>query len=483
MDDLPVDVLIIGAGISGIGAAYHLQKNCPGKSYSIIEARSEIGGTWDLFRYPGIRSDSSMYTFGYIFKPWVSDKAISPGEDIRRYLNEAATENGIRENTCFNKRLTAASWCSKSARWSCTIENLDTSTVDTVQSRFLFYGGGYYNYQQGYTPEFKDRESFNGTVIHPQHWPQSLDYTGKNIVVIGSGATAVTLVPTLAQTAKKVTMLQRSPTYIVAMPEQDVFANRLKRFLPARFAYQLARWKGILYGMYTFQLARRKPHLVKRFLVNAVKEQLGEEFDTEKHFTPSYNPWDQRLCLVPNGDLFKAIKSGAADVVTDHIDCFTETGVQLKSGEHLPADIIVTATGLNMEVCSGLKIYVDDREIDFADTFSYKGMMLSGIPNFAFSMGYTNASWTLKSDLISAYFCKLINHIDKSGLRYCMPVLPEAGIEEDSIMDFSSGYVQRALEKMPKQGKSKPWRLHQNYVLDKLSLGLGSVKDPSIHFG
>ncbi|MFK8021784.1 MAG: flavin-containing monooxygenase [Pseudomonadales bacterium] len=483
MNEVPVDLLIIGAGISGIGAAYHLQKNCPGKSYSIIEARSEIGGTWDLFRYPGIRSDSSMYTFGYIFKPWVSDKAISPGEDIRQYLNEAATENGIRENICFNKRLTRASWCSKSALWSCTIENPETNTVDTLQSRFLFYGGGYYNYQQGYTPEFKDRESFNGTVIHPQHWPQSLDYSDKNIVVIGSGATAVTLVPTLAQTAKKVTMLQRSPTYIVAMPEQDVFANRLKRFLPARLAYQLARWKGILYGMYTFQLARRKPHLVKQFLINAVKEQLGEEFDIETHFTPSYNPWDQRLCLVPNGDLFKSIKNGSADVVTDHIDCFTDTGIQLKSGEHLPADIIVTATGLNMEVCSGLKIYVDDSEIDFADTFSYKGMMLSGIPNFAFSMGYTNASWTLKSDLISAYFCKLINHIDENGLRYCQPVLPADGIEEDAIMDFSSGYVMRAMEKMPKQGKSKPWRLYQNYVLDKLSLGLGSVQDPSIHFG
>lgn len=487
MSDQQIDVLIIGAGISGIGAAYHLQKHCPQKSFAIIEDRDRIGGTWDLFRYPGIRSDSSMYTFGYNFKPWVSPKAISPGEDIRQYLHEAATENHFLDHIQFGRRVVSANWSSKAALWCCVILDKQTNETTTVNVPFLFYGGGYYNYDHGYTPEFVGRETFTGPIIHPQHWPSDLDYEGKNIVVIGSGATAVTLVPTLAKKARKVTMLQRSPTYIVAAPEQDHFANRLRRFLPAGAAYRIARWKAILLGIYTFQLARRKPKLVKQHLLNEVRKALGKDldknsFDIEKHFTPSYKPWDQRICLVPDGDLFESIKNGSATVVTDHIDRFTETGVLLTSGAELPADIIVTATGLVMEVCSGLSLQVDDTEVDTPNSFSYKGMMLSGLPNFAFSMGYTNASWTLKSDLIAEYFCKLINHIDNNGHRYCVAELPNEGVEQEPMMDFTSGYVLRAMEQMPKQGKHKPWRLHQNYVLDKLSLGFGSVHDSAMKF-
>lgn len=483
METAHVDVLVIGAGISGIGAAYYLQKHCPDKTYAIIEARAAVGGTWDLFRYPGIRSDSSMYTFGFKFKPWVSPKAISPGEDIRQYVNEAATENGIDKHIEFGHKVVAANWCSNSARWTSQVKDLATGEIQEVTSNFFFSCGGYYNYEQGYAPEFKGRGSFSGQVVHPQHWPQDLDYAGKNVIVIGSGATAVTLVPTLAKTAAKVTMLQRSPTYIVSNPEQDTFANTLRRYLPAKLAYSISRWKGILLGMYTYRLAKRKPEDVKKFIVNGIKEHLGDDYDVDKHFTPRYNPWDQRLCLVPDGDLFRAIKNGSATVVTDNIESFTPAGIKLQSGEELSADIIITATGLNAEMFSGLQLSVDNSVINPADTFCYKGMMLSGLPNFAFSIGYTNASWTLKSDLVGEYVCRLLNHMESKGCDYCTPVVPAEGLEEEPMMDFTSGYVLRAREQMPKQGKAKPWKLYQNYILDRLSLGRGSVVDDCMHFG
>lgn len=482
MDVTHVDVLIVGAGISGIGAAYHLQTHCPSKTYAIIEARDQVGGTWDLFRYPGIRSDSDMFTFGFKFKPWVSPKAISPGEDIRHYVKEAAAENHIDQHIRFGHKVVAADWSTKNQCW--TLSVVERATGETRQFTCDFYlsCGGYYNYDAGYTPEFTDVAAFNGEVVHPQHWPEALDYTDKKVVVIGSGATAVTLVPSMAPTAAQVTMLQRSPTFIASRPAQDRSADFLRRWLPSKAAYWLVRWKNILLGMYLFNLARRKPEGVKQFIVNAIKDELGPDYDVDKHFTPSYNPWDQRLCLVPDGDLFKAIKAGKANVVTDTIERFTERGIALTSGEHLEADIIVTATGLQAELLSGVGVSVDGQAVNIGDTFCYKGMMLSGLPNFAFSMGYTNASWTLKSDLVGEYVCRLLNHMDKHGLSQCTPTLPAGGIEVEPMMDFSSGYVVRARDKLPKQGAAAPWRLHQNYILDRIGLGMGKVTDDSIVF-
>ncbi len=478
-----VDVLIVGAGISGIGAAYHLQQHCPDQSYAIIEARSAVGGTWDLFRYPGIRSDSDMFTFGFKFKPWVAPKSISPGEDIRRYVNEAATENGIDKHIRFGRKVVAANWDSTSATWTARVRDLATDELEEVTSKFFFSCGGYYNYEEGYNPEFKGRESFTGRVVHPQHWPADLDYAGKNIIVIGSGATAVTLVPTLARTAARVTMLQRSPTYIVSRPEQDALANKLRRYLPARLAYALSRWKNILLGMYFYQAARRHPERARAFITDGVKAALGPGYDVEKHFTPRYQPWDQRVCLIPDGDLFRAIRDGSVVMVTDHIDTFTPGGIRLRSGRELNADIIVTATGLKAEIFSGMQLSVDDTVITPADCFTYKGMMLSGLPNFAFSMGYSNASWTLKSDLVAEYVCRLINHMKRKGYDYCVPQVPEEGLEEESIMALNSGYVLRARDQMPKQGTVRPWKLYQNYILDRFTLACGPVADDCLHFG
>ena len=478
-----VDVLIIGAGISGIGAAYHLQKHCPGKTYAIVEARDAVGGTWDLFRYPGIRSDSDMYTFGFNFKPWNSAKAISPGDEIREYVTEAATENGIDKHIEFGHKVIATNWCSKTARWHSTVKDLKSGDLQVVTSHFFFSCGGYYNYEQGYTPEFPNQAAFTGPVIHPQHWPQDLDYAGKKIIVIGSGATAVTLVPTLAATAAGVTMLQRSPTYIASRPAEDALANKLRARLPQKLAYGISRWKNILMGMFIFRYARKNPGKFKHFLLGEVRKLLGPDFDVKKHFSPDYKPWDQRICLVPDADLFEAINKGTANVVTDHIKAFTPTGIELQSGEHLTADIIVTATGLNAELFSGLQLSVDETVIKPNDTFVYKGMMLSGLPNFAFTVGYTNASWTLKSDLVGEYVCRLLNHMDSTGADYCMPMLPKQGLVEEPMMDFNSGYVLRSADKMPRQGNLKPWKLYQNYVLDKITLGMGSVTDDSMTFG
>jgi monooxygenase len=475
-----VDVLIVGAGLSGIGAGYHLQANCPGKSYLILEGRDCIGGTWDLFRYPGIRSDSDMFTLGYSFKPWTEPKAIADGPRILNYVRETAAEHGIDRNIRFNHRVKRASWSSPQARWTVEAErSAGEGTTETVRftCNFLFMCSGYYNYENGYSPEFLGAKDFAGRIVHPQKWSDDVDYDGKRVVVIGSGATAVTLVPELAKRATHVTMLQRSPTYVVSRPAQDPVANKLRARLPSKLAYHLIRWRNVLWGMYFFQLSRRKPERVKQLILGGVRIALGPDYDIGTHFTPRYNPWDQRLCLVPDGDLFNAIREKRASVVTNQIDTFTANGIRLQDGSELEADIIVTATGLNLQVLGGLEVSVDGRTIDFARALNYKGMMYSDVPNLASAFGYTNASWTLKCDLTCEYVCRLINYMDRRGYRQCMPHNVDPTITELPSLDFSSGYVQRSVAKMPKQGSKRPWRLYQNYALDIVSLRFGKVDD------
>jgi monooxygenase len=473
------DVLIVGAGLSGIAAGYHLQAKCPGKSYVILEARDAIGGTWDLFRYPGIRSDSDMYTLGYNFKPWREAKAIADGPSILNYVRETAQENGIDRNIRFHHRVTRAEWSSQDARW--TIEAERGAETVRFSCGFLFMCSGYYDYAGGYTPEFAGTDSFAGELVHPQHWPEDLDYAGKRVVVIGSGATAVTLVPAMAEKAAHVTMLQRSPTYVISRPSEDSIANRLRQRLPAMLAYQLARWKNVLLGMYFFRLSRRQPEQTKARLLGLLRKQLGPDYDVATHFTPHYNPWDQRLCLVPDGDLFREINAGRVSVVTDHIERFTPGGLQLQSGRELAADVIVTATGLRMKLFSGLHVLVDGAPIELGRTMSYKGMMFSGVPNFAAAFGYTNASWTLKCDLTCEYVCRLLRYMDRRGYRRCMPQRDPA-VAEAPWLEFTSGYVQRALDQLPRQGAKKPWKLYQNYARDLMSLRFGSVNDGTMQF-
>ena len=474
------DVLIVGAGLSGIGAGFHLQQKCPGKSYVILEGRDCIGGTWDLFRYPGIRSDSDMFTLGYSFKPWTEPKAIADGPRILNYVRETATENGIDKHIRFHHRVKRASWSTPDACWTVEAERIaGEGAVETVSftCNFLFMCSGYYNYENGYSPEFPGAKDFAGRIVHPQKWTDDVDYAGKRVVVIGSGATAVTLVPEMAKTAAHVTMLQRSPTYVVARPAQDPVANKLRAKLPAKLAYHLIRWRNVLFGMYFFQLARRKPERVKQLILGGVKMALGPDYDIGTHFTPRYNPWDQRLCLVPDGDLFRSIREKRASVVTNQIETFTPKGIKLKDGSELEADIIVTATGLNLQVLGGLVVEVDGRVVDFARTLNYKGMMYSDVPNMASAFGYTNASWTLKCDLTCEYVCRLINYMDRRGYKQCMPHNVDPGVTEMPSLNFSSGYVQRSIAKMPKQGSKRPWRLYQNYALDIVTLRFGNVDD------
>ena len=470
------DVLIVGAGLSGIGAAYHLQTNCPGKTYAILEGREAIGGTWDLFRYPGIRSDSDMYTLGYSFKPWREAKSIADGPSILNYVRETARENGIDRHIRFNHQVKRALWSSADATWTVEAEVGPRKERVRLTCNFLFMCSGYYDYAGGYMPEFPGAERFQGRIIHPQQWPEDLDYGGRKVVVIGSGATAVTLVPEMAKTAGHVVMLQRSPTYVVSRPAEDAWANWLRARLPARLAYGLTRWRNVLFGMLFYNLARKKPEKTKARIIEMVRQQLGPGYDVETHFTPRYNPWDQRLCLVPDADLFEAIKAGQASVVTDQIETFTERGVKLRSGQELEADIIVAATGLKLQLLSGLEVVVDGRRIDMAKTMTYKGMMYGGVPNLASAFGYTNASWTLKCDLTCEYVCRLLHHMDRTGTRQCMP-MPDPSVQEAPWLDFTSGYVQRAIDQFPKQGTRKPWKLHQNYALDLLALRFGSVDD------
>jgi cation diffusion facilitator CzcD-associated flavoprotein CzcO len=471
-----VDVLIVGAGLSGIGAAWHLQKSCPGKNYAILEGREAIGGTWDLFRYPGIRSDSDMYTLGYSFKPWTEARAIADGPRILNYVRETANDNGIDSKIRFNHHVKNASWSSQDARWTVEAERGPEKEPVRFTCNFLFMCSGYYSYESGYEPEFPGADRFKGRIAHPQKWTEDIDYAGKRVVVIGSGATAVTLVPEMAKTAAHVTMLQRSPTYVVARPAEDALANKLREKLPASLAYHLIRWRNVLFGMYFFQLCRRKPERAKQLILGAARKALGAE-TVATHFTPRYNPWQQRLCLVPDGDLFKSIRDGRASVVTNTIDTFTETGIRLADGSELAADLIVTATGLNLQVLGGMQVSVDGRAVDFANTMNYKGMMYSDVPNLASSFGYTNASWTLKCDLTCEYVCRLVSYMDRHGYRQCTPRNVDPEVKQENWLDFTSGYVQRSVAKMPKQGSKRPWKLYQNYALDIVTLRLGRVND------
>jgi cation diffusion facilitator CzcD-associated flavoprotein CzcO len=470
------DVLIVGAGISGIGAAYHLGTEHPRRTYAILEARDCIGGTWDLFRYPGIRSDSDMHTLGFSFRPWKEQKAIADGESILRYLRETATENGIDRRVRYDHRVTGASWSSADARWTVEVTR-GSGEVVLSTCAFLFMCSGYYDYEEGYTPAFAGVERFGGRVVHPQKWTEDVEYAGKKVVVIGSGATAVTLVPELAKKAAHVTMLQRSPTYIVSVPAEDPIANRLRRSLPPGLAYGLTRWKNVLLSMALFTLSRRAPERAKKLILGGVEKELGSAREVLEHFTPTYDPWDQRLCLVPDGDLFEAIRSERASVVTDRIESFTEAGLRLESGAELEADLIVTATGLKLRFLGGLKLTVDGATIDPADTMTYKAMMFSDVPNLAVSFGYTNASWTLKSDLTAEYVCRLLAQMDRGGYRRCVPRLADPTVTEEPFLEFSSGYVQRALAQLPKQGSKAPWKLHQNYAMDIVSLRYGRIDD------
>jgi cation diffusion facilitator CzcD-associated flavoprotein CzcO len=478
-----VDVLIVGAGISGIDAAHHLQHRCPGKSWAILEARGAMGGTWDLFRYPGIRSDSDMYTLGFPFRPWDGEKAIVDGPDIKSYVEETAREFGIDRHIRFRHRATRASWSSADARW--TVEAEDGEGEPRIFTcAFLFLCSGYYDYGQGYRPEWPGEAGYRGLILHPQFWPEDFDAAGKKIIVIGSGATAVTLVPALAaQGAAHVTMLQRSPTYIVARPSRDAIAKWLQRRLPLSLADSLTRWKNVLLGIWFFNRARSRPQKAKETILRLAAEGLPPGYDIGRHLSPSYNPWDQRLCLIPDGDLFEAIKAGAVSIATDTIERFTETGLKLASGEELEADAVVAATGLVVKLLGGIALDVDGEPVDPADRFNYKGMMLSDVPNLALSFGYTNASWTLKCDLTSRYVCRLLNHMERQGFVTCVPRLPEGGIERRPMLDFSSGYVRRALSILPAQGPEAPWRVHQNYLKDLAIMRFGRVDDEAMHFG
>jgi monooxygenase len=476
-----LDILIVGAGLSGIGAAVHLTKKCPGKSFAIVEARERLGGTWDLFRYPGIRSDSDMYTLGYNFKPWTARRAIADAPSILEYLNETVEEYDLQDKIRFDSKVVDASWSSAEALWTVSLQHGDGS-LSVVQCNFLHMCSGYYSYEEGHDPDFPGKGDFAGEIVHPQFWPEGLDYAGKKVVVIGSGATAVTLVPSMAETAAHVTMLQRSPTYIVSRPGEDKWALRLRKVLPSKLAYLLTRWKNVLMGLFMFNLARKKPAAFKGRLLEMVREEMGPDVDM-KDFTPSYNPWDQRLCLVPDSDLFDSLKSGKASIVTDHVETFIEKGIRLKSGKMLEADIIVTATGLKMLTGGSAVISVDGERVHFGEKINYKGVMFSGIPNFGMTMGYTNASWTLKADLTSEYVCRLINHMDRKGTPIATPTLPADGlIGTEPMLDFSSGYVQRAIKHLPKQGDRKPWRLNQNFPKDIINLRHKAIDDGVIVF-
>ncbi len=473
------DVIIVGAGLSGIGAACQLSMACPQKSFVILEGREAMGGTWDLFRYPGVRSDSDMYTLGYRFRPWRDAKAIADGPAILNYIRDTAGEFKVDRKIRYGHKVTQSSWSSDDALW--TVESETKSGVKTFTCNFLYLCTGYYDYENGYTPKWNNTEKFKGQIIHPQKWPEDLDYKNKRIVVIGSGATAVTLVPAMADQAEHVTMLQRSPTYIMTLPAEDRVANFLRRLLPEKASYAITRWKNVFLQMFFYVLSRKRPETMKRLIAKGVRTELGDEYDIT-HFSPTYDPWDQRLCLVPDSDLFRVIREGRASIVTDQIDTFTETGLLLKSGEQLDADIIVTATGLNLKLMAGLQLVVDGEPVDMSKTIAYKGMMYSNVPNAASAFGYTNASWTLKCDLTAEYVCRILNYMDARGFRQCTPRLKDPSVKPERVLDFTSGYVERALHTLPSQGSKTPWRLHQNYVKDLSMLRYGRVDDGTMEF-
>jgi monooxygenase len=476
------DVLVIGAGLSGVGAGCHLQQRCPERSYAILEARDRIGGTWDLFRYPGVRSDSDMHTLGYAFSPWEDARAIADGPSILRYVTDTARRYGVLEKIRTGHRVEGAEYSSEDARWTVHVRRTDTGALTTFSCSFLFCCGGYYRYDQGYTPPLPGVERFRGPVVHPQQWPEDLDYAGKRVVVIGSGATAVTLVPAMTPSAAHVTMLQRSPTYIVSLPSRDGVAEWLRRRLPRRAAYQVVRVKNVALMTLSYQLSRRRPGLMKAMIRRGAQRQLPDGYDVDTHFRPAYNPWDQRLCVVPDGDLFAAVSSGRASIVTDQVETFTERGLRLRSGAELEADIVVTATGLQMLALGGIQLAVDGAPVHLPDRVVYKGMMLSGVPNFAFTVGYTNASWTLKADLTAAYVCRLLNHMRRHGFDSCVAADGDSELVREPLINLSSGYVLRSVQDFPAQGSKRPWRVHQNYALDVLDFKLGGVEDGVMRF-
>lgn len=485
MNEEIVDVMIVGAGLSGIGAAYHLQEKCPDRSVTILEARDAIGGTWDLFRYPGIRSDSDMHTLGYNFKPWREAKAIADGPSILRYVRDTASENGIDSKIHFRHRVVAADWCSSDAIWRVQVERGQHGELVTLQCRFLLLCSGYYNYEHGHQPEFPGKSSFKGELVYPQFWPEDLDYAGKKVVIIGSGATAVTLVPSMAEKAGEVVMLQRSPTYVVSRPARDVVANTLRKLLPERWAYAITRWKNTAFQQLIYHQTRVAPERVKRKLLKDVRKKLGPDYDVDTHFTPRYNPWDQRLCLVPDDDLFNAIRAGSARVVTDHIETFTERGIQLKSGEHLDADIIVSATGLELVVMGGARFSIDGKPVDFAKAWTYKGLMVSGVPNLVSTFGYINASWTLRADLTAEWVCRVLNKMKAEGATTVVPELPDSLRDMPArkwIDDFPAGYMERVMHLFPRQGDREPWINPQNYRKDRKMFLQDDLEDGALQF-
>ncbi len=477
-----LDVLIVGAGLSGIGAGHYLQTQCPWASWAIFEARESIGGTWDLFRYPGVRSDSDMFTLGYAFRPWDGDKAIADGDSILRYIKDTAAQAGIDGRIRFRHRVVQAAWSSDEARWHITAQRTDTGELVEVTCGFIFCCTGYYRYDQGYLPDFAGLDRFQGTIVHPQAWPGDLSYDGMRVLVIGSGATAVTLVPALAATAEHVTMVQRSPSYIASMPSRDPVAGALQRALPRRYSGPAIKWFKALTTQGFFRLSRSRPELVKKMLRRMLERQLPAGYDIDTHFTPRYNPWDQRFCLAPDGDFFQAIGNGTASLVTDHVDTFTEKGVRLRSGTELEADIIVTATGIELLFLGGIEVSVDGQAVDLASRLTYKGMMLEGVPNLAVAVGYTNASWTLKCDLTCGYVCRLVNHMRATGMRQATPVNRGSSVTTRPLLDLTSGYIQRSAHRFPKQGSRFPWQIHQSYLRDYRSLKMSGIEDGAMVF-
>jgi cation diffusion facilitator CzcD-associated flavoprotein CzcO len=476
------DVLIVGAGISGIGAAVHLKTLCPGHHWAILEGRTELGGTWDLFRYPGVRSDSDMYTLGFSFRPWTEPRAIADGASILQYLKDTAREHNLYERLRFDHFVRRASWSSETARWTLTVERRTTGETLQMSCGFLLMCSGYYDYAQGHCPAFAGAEQFLGRIVHPQHWSPDVEYAGRRVIVIGSGATALTLVPALAKAAAHVTLLQRSPSYVLAVPAHDAWVAALGSVLGPELAARAARWRNILLSMYVFQLCRRLPALARKLLLDRTRRALGPDYDVESHFSPRYAPWDQRLCIAPDGDLFQVLRSGQASVVTDEIDTFTETGVSLRSGRQLAADLVVTATGLELQLLGNLELSVDGSRVDAAKSLSYRGVMFSGIPNLASCFGYTNASWTLRSELSARFVCRLLEYMARQGYQQCRPRQARESDGSLPLVDFSSGYVQRGLQRLPRQGSRAPWRVRQNYLWARLDSSWARFSDGHLEF-
>ena len=484
-----VDTVIIGAGLSGIGLAYYMQRDCPKKSYIILEAREQSGGTWDLFKYPGIRSDSDLFTFGYEFKPWEDDKAIADGPSILSYIRETASENNIERHIRYQQKVVKANWDSENSIWQVTIQHSPSADTDNAEPglsymtcNWLFSAAGYYNYDQGYTPELQNIKAFDGEVVHPQHWPKDLDYRDKNVVIIGSGATAVTLLPAMADKTKHITMLQRTPTYIMSLPQKDPIANFLRKLLPSKIAYGLTRKKNISIARAIWTFCQKFPNVARKIIRYTNKRMLPKGYPVDEHFSPPYNPWDQRLCAVPDGDLFNVIQDGKASVVTDHIETFTQKGIALKSGRALEADIVITATGLDIQLFGGMEFLIDNSPVDLSKAVTFKGMMLSGIPNFAFAIGYTNASWTLKVGLLCEHFCRMINHMDANSHKSCEAELPSADMPTRPLLDFGAGYVQRVIDQLPRQGLEAPWYMSMDYKVDAKNLRYGPLLDENLVF-